>query len=163
MATLNEVMKYTADAIREKTGKSELIKHVVFAEEIRGISAGGSGESGDDGWEYYKVDSSFRVSEDESITLDDSMKTLNMAYYMGTISSGVLLPQVYISSGAYTLGFKVKGEGRYYDLFLQNGITSFKDLAKEPFVSEFGLTVALPFFNALTPCTKEEFEALITA
>ena len=44
MATLNEVMKETADAIREKTGKSELIKPVDFAEEIRGITAGG-GES----------------------------------------------------------------------------------------------------------------------
>lgn len=43
--TLNEVMKDTADAIREKTGKSELIKPVDFAEEIKGITAGG----GDDG------------------------------------------------------------------------------------------------------------------
>ena len=42
--TLNEVMKNTADAIREKTGKSELIKPVDFAEEIKGITAGG-GES----------------------------------------------------------------------------------------------------------------------
>ena len=42
--TLNEVMKETADAIREKTGKSELIKPVDFATEIKGITAGG-GES----------------------------------------------------------------------------------------------------------------------
>ena len=42
--TLNEVMKDTADAIREKTGKSELIKPVDFASEIKGITAGG-GES----------------------------------------------------------------------------------------------------------------------
>lgn len=39
--TLNEVMKDTADAIREKTGKSELIKSIDFAEEIKGITAGG--------------------------------------------------------------------------------------------------------------------------
>jgi hypothetical protein len=45
MATLNEVMKETVDAIREKTGKSELIAPVDFAEEIKGITAGG-GESG---------------------------------------------------------------------------------------------------------------------
>lgn len=45
--TLNEVMKDTAEAIREKTGKSELIKPVDFATEIKGITAGGgSGESG---------------------------------------------------------------------------------------------------------------------
>lgn len=41
---LNEVMKNTADAIREKTGKNELIAPVNFAEEIKGITAGG-GES----------------------------------------------------------------------------------------------------------------------
>ena len=40
MATLNEVMKETADAIREKKGTSELIKPVDFAEEIKGITAG---------------------------------------------------------------------------------------------------------------------------
>lgn len=38
-------MKETADAIREKTGKSELIAPINFAEEIRGISGGGGGES----------------------------------------------------------------------------------------------------------------------
>lgn len=42
---LNEVMKDTADAIREKTGKSEKIAPINFAEEIKSISAGG-GESG---------------------------------------------------------------------------------------------------------------------
>lgn len=42
--TLNEVMKETADAIREKTGKSEKIAPINFAEEIKSISAGG-GES----------------------------------------------------------------------------------------------------------------------
>jgi hypothetical protein len=41
--TLNEVMKDTADAIREKTGKSELIAPVDFASEIKGITAGGGG------------------------------------------------------------------------------------------------------------------------
>ena len=51
---LNETVAAIADAIREKTGKSELIKPVDFAEEIKGITAGGSGESGDDGWEYYE-------------------------------------------------------------------------------------------------------------
>ena len=44
--TLNEVMKETAEAIREKTGKSELIAPVDFAEEIKGISAGGDAPSG---------------------------------------------------------------------------------------------------------------------
>lgn len=57
MATLNEVLKETADAIREKKGTTELIAPVNFAEEIKGITAGG-GESGGSGesegdWEYY--------------------------------------------------------------------------------------------------------------
>ena len=43
MATLNETMVDIADAIREKTGKSELIKPIDFAEEIKGITAGGGG------------------------------------------------------------------------------------------------------------------------
>lgn len=58
---LNEVMKETADAIREKIGKSELIKPVDFATEIKGITSGG-GESGD--WEYYDCSSS---TEDVSL------------------------------------------------------------------------------------------------
>jgi surface protein len=37
---LNEIMKNTADAIREKTGKSDLIAPVDFANEIKSISAG---------------------------------------------------------------------------------------------------------------------------
>lgn len=41
--TLNEVMTQTADAIREKTGKTELIAPINFAEEIKSISAGGGG------------------------------------------------------------------------------------------------------------------------
>ena len=52
MATLNDVMKETADAIREKTGKSELIAPVNFAEEIKSISVGGSAE----GVTYYRYD-----------------------------------------------------------------------------------------------------------
>lgn len=52
--TLNEVMKDTADAIREKTGKSELIKPVDFAEEIKGITAGGGDGSGSN-WRYFKL------------------------------------------------------------------------------------------------------------
>lgn len=52
MATLNEVMTQTADAIREKTGKTELIAPVNFAEEIKSISAGG----GESKYTYYRYD-----------------------------------------------------------------------------------------------------------
>lgn len=50
--TLNEVMTQTADAICEKTGKSDLIAPVNFAEEIKSISAGG--ESGS-AYRYFDV------------------------------------------------------------------------------------------------------------
>lgn len=68
MATLNEVMKETADAIREKTGKSELIKPVDFAEEIKGITAGGSGESEEF---YYLKMQDFMSLADALSTLPD--------------------------------------------------------------------------------------------
>lgn len=55
MATLNEVMKDTADAIREKTGKSELIAPVDFASEIKGITAGGGSAEGGSTFEYLDI------------------------------------------------------------------------------------------------------------
>lgn len=72
MATLNEVMKNTADAIREKKGTTELIAPVDFAEEIKGITSGGGGNLSPDaivyepnGW-YWKwvegVPSDFKQS-----------------------------------------------------------------------------------------------------
>ena len=51
---LNETMNEIADAIREKTGKSEKIAPINFAEEIKSISAGG-GESGGSSWRYLDV------------------------------------------------------------------------------------------------------------
>lgn len=51
---LNETVAAIADAIREKTGKSELIKPVDFASEIKGISAGGG--SGEGGKRYYRIE-----------------------------------------------------------------------------------------------------------
>lgn len=56
---LNETMNEIADAIREKTGKSEKIAPVNFAEEIKSISAGGgeSGGSAEGGeWRYYRLE-----------------------------------------------------------------------------------------------------------
>ncbi len=63
--TLNEVMKDTADAIREKKGTSELIAPVNFAEEIKSISAGG-GESGIDHlWVYLTKEDFFMLLDKE--------------------------------------------------------------------------------------------------
>lgn len=49
---LNETVAAIAEAIREKTGKSELIKPVDFAEEIKGITSGG----GESNFTYYRYD-----------------------------------------------------------------------------------------------------------
>jgi hypothetical protein len=54
---LNETVAKIAEAIREKTGKSELIAPVDFAEEIKGITAGG-GDAPSGDWEYYDCSSS---------------------------------------------------------------------------------------------------------
>lgn len=51
---LNETVAAIADAIREKTGKSELIAPVDFAEEINGITAGGG--DGESNITYYRYD-----------------------------------------------------------------------------------------------------------
>ena len=54
---LNEVMKEIADAIREKTGKSDLIAPINFAEEIKGITAGGGDAPSGvrSSWRYFDV------------------------------------------------------------------------------------------------------------
>ena len=49
---LNETMVDIAEAIREKTGKSELIKPVDFATEIKGITSGG----GESSKRYYRIE-----------------------------------------------------------------------------------------------------------
>lgn len=71
MATLNEIMKDTADAIREKTGKSELIAPVDFASEIKSISAGG-GDAPSGGntsnWRYFDY-SAVTAAEAKSVLM----------------------------------------------------------------------------------------------
>lgn len=64
---LNETVAAIADAIREKKGKSELIKPVDFAEEIRGITSVG-------GENYYYIPMSAFLEASES--LEDNLKRL---------------------------------------------------------------------------------------
>jgi hypothetical protein len=75
MATLNEVMKDIADAIREKKGTTELIAPVDFAEEIKGITAGGGEGSVEEkvGMIYTTKDallSAFDVALPETVSQD---------------------------------------------------------------------------------------------
>ena len=63
---LNETMNEIADAIREKTGKSEKIAPVNFVEEIKSISAGG--ESGGSSWRYFDY-SAVAAAEAKSVLM----------------------------------------------------------------------------------------------
>lgn len=71
--TLNGIMADIASAIREKTGKEDKIAPVNFAEEIRGITAGGGGES-EFFMKYYDIDamySSLGATIDKASFIDD--------------------------------------------------------------------------------------------
>lgn len=161
---LNETVAAIAEAIREKTGKSDLIAPINFAEEIKGITAGGGdAPSGDDGWEYYKVGDSYNnLSWSEKGVIAESFNSnilINAMYYGGMILGGVLLPNIELpkeSGSGDFLAIKVKGEGFYFDRVPQG--TTFKDL---PDMDADTFADVTTFFNSLTPCTKEEFEALI--
>lgn len=171
---LNETVAAIADAIREKTGKSELIKPVDFAEEIKGITTGGA--SGDDGWEYYKFD---------GVTYENTLKGMGYSdkelkdtlfevfpfflYCHGVVSNRIrpnaevnlqyyLLP-IEESKPSYVNGFKqmisldaIKGSAL-------EGVTSVAEAIEK--IEEL-IPDIKPLHAFLTPCTKEEFEALIT-
>lgn len=170
---LNETVAAIADAIREKTGKSELIKPVDFAEEIKGITSGG-GESGDDGWVYYKFDG-------EAVENTEGFDTAEFYDNIGILLGAYFIATVYYDEERmlYTTmnwdehsvhnhkGFKtqtsvnlLKGIG--FDL---SSVMPLKELIA--YMDEISggriHRLLIAFGNALTPCTKEEFEALITA
>ena len=98
---LNEVMKETADAIREKTGKSELIKPVNFAEEIKGINAGGGdAPSGGSNWRYFDVrgiNGSYGSAE------RDIKKNLCKLAQFANESGVVIVPEFFLGNDSITI------------------------------------------------------------
>ena len=80
---LNETMNEIADAIREKTGKSELIKPVDFAEEIKGITAGGSGESLE--FYYLKMQDFMSLSDALSSSADGGIFFTGIQMYLDEV------------------------------------------------------------------------------
>lgn len=174
--TLNEVMKDTADAIREKTGKSELIKPIDFASEIKGISAGGSG--GDDGWVYYKFDGK-AVENTEGYDAAESYSMIGqlcLAYYMSSayklvdrVVEKLTLDAMQWDENpiSHHLAFKTQTsvnlmKGLGLPVTSAMSLKEFFDYMNE-MMGEQVPPVLVAFANALIPCTKEEFEALITA
>ena len=171
-------MKETADAIREKTGKSELIAPVDFAEEIKGITTGGGSGGGDDGWEYYKFDGEAVENTEGFDTAEFYQTIITMfvhSYYISTAYKGydgvreaMLYAEMRYDEDPVRahLGFKTQtSENLLRELGLSGtSAMPLKDLID--YVIEMSGGQAPPllvaFANALTPCTKEEFEALIT-
>lgn len=174
---LNETMNEIADAIREKTGKSELIKPVDFAEEIKGITAGGSGESGDDGWEYYKFDGVAyeNILKDTGASEQEIKESMFEIFPFFIYCHGVVSnikrtqPEVNLqycllsieeSKTSYVNGFKQRISLDAIKGSALDGVTSVAEAIEK--IGEL-IPDAQIFANTLTPCTKEEFEALITA
>jgi hypothetical protein len=161
MATLNEVMKDTADAIREKTGKSELIAPVDFAEEIKGITAGGgSGESGGSTLEYLDLSGNSPL-RDALITFSYLIKTDGFRIEhtgsntwhaeRGIIVSGNLLVTVLgMTYDDYRIvkdSIKAVAVDFNTEIVMQDTIMPIKDV----------FTGAEEMLNAIPRLTKEEF------
>ena len=156
--TLNEVMKETADAIREKTGKSELIAPVDFAEEIKGISAGG----GEVTAEYYLFDAKKNQVLDNETYLDFFALTSSFVQVLYGSNKVIQKTLSQCLSGAMIFfpeenGF-VFSNIRAFKVIPIDGGVFFLDVIKQRGWDESMLSVF-----GLTPCTKEEYEALITA
>lgn len=143
---LNETVAAIADAIREKTGKSELIKPVDFATEIKGISAGG-GESGGSDWHYFDTSA---LDLTDTVTDVQVNPLLMMVRFelMGKVTIG--------SAGYYDFANAFAGGNTkilafgldFTQLTIQDGISvSFKELIDE--VKNNGVS--------LTEITKEQF------
>jgi hypothetical protein len=144
MATLNEVMKDTADAIREKTGKSELIKPVDFATEIKGITAGG-GDGGD--WHYFDVSEADLTDPGIAIslamcyvmvkwTMDDEVGIGAAGVFETLIGfAGPNPPKVLAFGGDYTQRIIFGGTDASYSDVVEElrAVYSFPEITKEQF------------------------------
>lgn len=142
MATLNEVMKETADAIREKTGKSELIAPINFAEEIKGISAGGG--SVESSWRYFDCKQVPIESRVDLLAELQAMIVKTKSLSNNSIMSSVMLsyigdPSEIVAFGAdMSIEVNASGEfitlGQYYematDILAQAGVI---EITKEQF------------------------------
>lgn len=157
---LNETVAAIADAIREKTGKSELIKPVDFAEEIRGISAGGGGDapSGGNEWKYYDVRNT-TLPDEQWILLMTMISTLVAVSYdvegrTGIISGAGIFAMYGIEEAKQRLKYiAVDMDVKQYNSMTGNQLMSFKEVELAQ-----GQSIAsmLASFGC-SPITKEQF------
>lgn len=161
--TLNEVMKETADAIREKTGKSELIKPVDFATEIKGITSGGSGESP---WKYYLLDWG-KIYQEAGYTRELGLEIaggLDAFYY-----TAYVMPSKAIFTGTAVTIFDTENWslGLYRAMRWKATETSFDaeigNMSPKEYLSFLGADntpFAATMAERMTECTEKEFYAL---
>ena len=137
--TLNEVMKDTADAIREKTGKSDLIAPIDFAEEIKGITAGGESS-----WRYFDCKQVPIESRVDFLAELQSMIVKAQSLSNNNIMSSALIsyiedPSAIVAFGAdMSIEINISGEfislGQFYetatDILAQAGVV---EITKEQF------------------------------
>ena len=162
--TLNEVMKDTADAIREKTGKSEKIAPINFAEEISLISAGG-GESGGEDLDSLMY---FKVSFDRSDAFISQLARLRGSKYTrfdtpvgNFITEGVATAYIggdlvtSLSASAFTPELLFQGfvnyEGTKIEFNSINDMIAALGMTFEEILAEGGITERIP---------KEQFYTL---
>ena len=161
--TLNEVMKETADAIREKTGKSELIKPVDFATEIKGISAGGG--SGESPWKYYLLDW-YNLDQEEGYTKELAQQIICFldAYYY----TAYVMP----SKATFTGGAAANSDPENWGPWLYKAMrwsdtgtdisAELGGMSPKDFLTFRGADIpfAATIAERMTECTEEEFYAL---
>lgn len=159
---LNETVAAIADAIREKTGKSELIKPVDFATEIKGITAGGSGERS---WKYYLLDWE-NINQEEGYIREHGLEViqaLNMFYYTAYVMPS---KAIVTGSAAITMDDENWGLYLYRAMRWRDSETSFTEtvggMSPKEVLGSMGADT--PFVAAMaermTECTEEEFYAL---
>lgn len=123
---LNDTVAAIADAIREKKGTTDKIAPVNFAEEIKGITAGGSGESGGSSWRYFdckQVPIESRV--DFLVELQSMIVKAQSLSYNNIMSSALIShiedPSAIVAFGAdMSIEINMSGEfislGKYYEM-----------------------------------------------
>lgn len=140
--TLNETMNEIADAIREKTGTTDKIAPINFAEEIRGITAGG-GESGGDNLIYINMEGYSNYTYPSlaanliKLKLDGDIQIIPPLLYMASNSVAPLAIAVNIDATYHIIGESgVLTEMRYEDivrLFGAADVLSLPRITKEQF------------------------------
>ena len=162
---LKDHLKEVADAIRAKKGTTDLINPQDFATEIEGISGGGDAS---EKYRYYLLDWG-NIYTLEGYTRElglEIVTTLDMAYYTAYVmpSKAIFTGSAVINSDPENWGLSL-----YRAMRWKASETSFDEetggMSPKEFLASIGAD--MPFVatmaERMTECTKEEFEASITA